>query len=274
MAERRPFISFLSDFGLDGAAATCRGVMLSICPEAQIVDIAHTVRKFAIDDGSFILAAALPYMPVGVHVAVVDPGVGTRRRPIAIKTTRGDVLIGPDNGLLQEPAQALGGAVEARELQNRDFWLPQASNTFHGRDIFSPVGAHLALDSARFEDVGERIPLDELVPLSRPGPTLTDGVLEAAVIYVDSFGNVRLGAALEDLEAAVGPIAPGTRLGVELDGQQLDAAFAATFGEVQAGASLVYRDSSGHLAIADNQASLAQRLAVEVGQRARLARSR
>ncbi|MDP9244130.1 MAG: SAM-dependent chlorinase/fluorinase, partial [Chloroflexota bacterium] len=110
----RPIITFLTDFGLDGAAATCRGVMLSICREAQIVDIGHTVRKYAIADGAWILRASLPYMPVGVHVAVVDPGVGTERRPIALRVSRGDLLVGPDNGLLLPPAEALGGTVEAR----------------------------------------------------------------------------------------------------------------------------------------------------------------
>ncbi len=148
MAAERPFISFLSVFGLDGAAATCRGVMLSICPDAQIVDIAHTVRKYAIGEASFILSAALPYMPLGVHLALVDPGVGTSRRPIGIKAARGDVLIGPDNGLLLEAARALGGATQARGVQNRDLWLRLASSTFHGHDIFSPVAARLAAGSA------------------------------------------------------------------------------------------------------------------------------
>ena len=120
----RPVIGFLTDFGLDGAAATCRGVMLSICPDAQIVDISHTVPKFSIRAGAFILRAALPYLPVGVHVGVVDPGVGSDRRPVAIRTGHGDVLIGPDNDLLLPAADALGGIADARELTNRELWLP------------------------------------------------------------------------------------------------------------------------------------------------------
>lgn len=272
MATPRPFISFLSDFGLDGAAAICRGVILSICPDAQIVDIAHTVRKFAIGEASFILSAALPFMPRGVHLGVVDPGVGTRRRPIAIRTARGDVLIGPDNGLFLEPAEALGGAVEARELQNPDLWLADASSTFHGRDIFAPVTAHLAAGSRTFAQVGQSIPLDDLVPFARQAASVTDGRLEATVIYVDSFGNVRLGAARDDLEAAVGPITPGTSLRLHLDGTAADATFAVTFGAVPVGAALVYPDSSGHLAVADNQSSAAARLGVTVGQRVRISR--
>src|SRR5437773_7129251 len=129
MRLQPPVITFLSDFGLDGAAAICRGVMLRICPSAQIVDVAHTVRKFSVTDGAFILTMTLPWMPVGVHVAVVDPGVGTDRRPVALRTGRGDVLVGPDNGLLIGAAEALGGNVEARELTNRDLWLPETSST-------------------------------------------------------------------------------------------------------------------------------------------------
>ncbi|MGI8999498.1 MAG: SAM-dependent chlorinase/fluorinase, partial [Candidatus Limnocylindria bacterium] len=99
-ATERPVIGFLTDFGLDGAAATCRGVMLSICRDAQIVDISHTVRKYAIRDGAFVLRAALPFMPIGVHIGVVASGVGTERRPIALSPARGDVLISPENGML------------------------------------------------------------------------------------------------------------------------------------------------------------------------------
>ena len=138
-SERPPVIGFLTDFGFDGAAATCRGVMLSICPTAQIVDISHAVRKYAVRDGAFVLRATLPYLPVGVHVGVVDPGVGTDRRPIAIRADRGDVLVGPDNGLLLPAADALGGPVEARELANRG---PVAA----GRQLDLPRSRRLRAD--------------------------------------------------------------------------------------------------------------------------------
>ena len=118
----RPFISFLTDFGPDGPAAVCRGVMLAIAPDASIVDIAHGVRKFAIRDGAILFASALPYFRVGVAVGVVDPGVGTERLPIAIRTGRGDLLVGPDNGLFRPVAQALGGIMEARVHQRCRSW--------------------------------------------------------------------------------------------------------------------------------------------------------
>lgn len=272
----RPIISFLSDFGLDGAAASCRGVILSLCPDAQIVDISHTVRKFAIGDGAFILSSALPFMPVGVHLAVVDPGVGTERRPVALRVARGDVLIGPDNGLLILPAEALGGIEEARLLDNRELWLPITATTFHGRDVFAPVTGHLAAGSARFDQVGPTVVIEELVTLPQRGAEAGEGWLETTVIYVDSFGNLRLAGGASDLARAFGDLAPLDPLRIEiLDGEDGPARteevrFAQTFGAVPAGSPLLYLDSSGHLALADNQGSAATRLRIDTGQRLRI----
>ncbi|MBI3750437.1 MAG: SAM-dependent chlorinase/fluorinase, partial [Chloroflexi bacterium] len=155
-------MGFLSDFGSDSAAAICRGVILSIARDAQIVDIDHGVRKFAIGDGAFLLWAALPWLPVGVHLAVVDPGVGTARRPIALLVARGDILVGPDNGLLMPAADRLGGIVAARALENPALMLQQRSPTFHGRDVFAPVAAHLSSGVA-FEAVGSPVDPEALV---------------------------------------------------------------------------------------------------------------
>jgi len=265
-SDERPVIGFLTDFGLDGAAATCRAVMLSICRDAQIVDIGHTVRKYAIRDGAFLLRFALPYFPVGVHVGVVDPGVGTALRPVAILAARGDVLVGPDNGLLVPAADALGGAREARELTNRDLWLPATSSTFHGRDIFAPVAAHLAARHADYEMVGPAVALGSLVRLPEPRPTIAAGRLETVVTYVDSFGNVRLAGGRDDLEAAFGALGDGRGLRVEIQsdaGSAVEATrYATTFGAVPPGASLVYLDSLGNVAMADNQGDFAARLGI------------
>jgi len=264
--SERPVIGFLTDFGLDGAAATCRGVMLGICPHAQIIDISHTVRKYAIRDGAFILRAALPFMPVGAYVGVVDPGVGTDRRPIAIQTARGDVLIGPDNGLLLPAADALGGADAARELTNRELWLPATTATFHGRDVFSPVAAHLAAADAGFEDVGPEIPVGDLVRLPAAEARAEPGRLATEVTYVDSFGNVRLAGGRNDLATAFGKIGEGDRFSVCIGPHSPDvAAFARSFGHVPLGAMILYVDSSGDLAIADNQADLASRIGAVAG---------
>ena len=270
-SPERPVMGFLTDFGLDGAAATCRAVMLSICRDAQIVDIAHTVRKYAIRDGAFLLRFALPYFPVGVHVGVVDPGVGTERRAIGIKTGRGDVLIGPDNGLLLPPAEALGGAVDARELTNRDLWLPITTSTFHGRDIFSPVAAHLAAGDASFEDVGPVLRTDDLVRVPEPTANARPGMLETVVTYVDSFGNARLAGGSDELATSLGELRDGLAVSVAIErgGGSLreDSRYASTFGAVPMGTSLLYVDSLGNLALADNRGNLAQRLGIEPDQR-------
>jgi len=265
----RPFISFLTDFGPDSAAAVCRGVMLSIAPDVRINDISHSVRKYAIRDGAFLLASSLPWMPVGVHVAVVDPGVGTPRRPIALLTGRGDVLIGPDNGLLVTAAEALGGLREARLIENRAWMLERTSSTFHGRDIFSPVAAHIAT-GGDYAQVGSQVPLESLVVITFPEPQVRDGALESVIVYVDSFGNLRLAGAADDLERAVGELGPGRVLELEFaatggaDAILETATWTRTFGDIPKGRPLLYEDSSGRLAYADNQADVARRLGVGV----------
>ena len=248
--------------------------MLTIAPDAQIVDIGHNVRKFAIRDGAFLLWCAVPYLPRGVHVAVVDPGVGTERRPIAIRAGRGDLLVGPDNGLLMPAAARLGGVEAAHVLENRDYWLPVTTSTFHGRDIFSPVGAHLAL-GARLESVGPSIDPATLVDLRFPAPAVHERVLETAVLYIDSFGNARLAGEPVDLEAALGPLVPGRRVVLEIeDGRggtfREATTWQRTFGRVAAGDSLLYEDSFGLVSLADNQGNVAERLALVPDRRVRI----
>jgi S-adenosylmethionine hydrolase len=262
----RPVISLLTDFGLrDPSAAICHGVILGIAPEAQIIDISHEVRKYAIRDGALLLWSALPYLPVGAHVAVVDPGVGTSRRAIAIRVERGDSLIGPDNGLLLPAAERLGGPREVRALENEDFRLPKVSSSFHGRDIFAPAAAHLA-NGARFANLGQTIALNDLVRLNIGEPSVTPGALESAIVYIDTFGNVKLAGARADLEAALGPIRPGDLLEVNIGGPHGRSratehpTFELTFAEVALGHALLYEDSYGRLCLADNQGDLAARL--------------
>ncbi len=276
---RRPFITFLTDFGPDSAAAICRGVMLSIAPDATILDISHSVRKYQIRDGAFLLWIALPHMPVGIHVAVVDPGVGTARRPIGLRTGRGDVLIGPDNGLLTAAGGALGGIVEARVLENRGWMLPRTSSTFHGRDIFSPIAAQLAI-GGDFAEVGPGVDPGTLVTIVFPTPTVGEGVLDTSIVYIDSFGNLRLAGDPGHVAAALGEPAPGARFSVEfapVDGQSTplveEAQWVRTFGEIPPGAPLLYEDSFGNLGFADNQSNAALRLGARVDQRVRIRRA-
>ena len=260
----RPFVSLLTDFGLrDPSAAICRGVIAGIAPDATVLDISHEVRKFSIRDGALLLWCALPYLPVGIHVAVVDPGVGTARRPVAVRTGRGDVLIGPDNGLLPAGAARIGGPIEARELANPAYRLPTVSTSFHGRDIFSPAAAHLALGVA-LADLGPAVDVDSLVPSALPDAIVRPGALESSIVYVDTFGNVKLAGLVTDLVEALGPFVEGDRIAVQL-GQGGEARtevvpWATTFGSVPVGTGLLYEDSYGRICLADNQGNAAARL--------------
>ncbi len=270
----RPVITLLTDFGPDGPAAICRGVILTIAREAQIVDIGHNVRKYAIRDGAFLLWCSVPYFPQAVHIAVVDPGVGTDRLPIAIRTARGDFLVGPDNGLLIPAARSLGGIDAAHRLENRDYMLPVMTSTFHGRDIFAPVGAHLAL-GVPIESLGDWIQPDRLVDLRFPEPSVGSGQLDTAILFIDSFGNVRLGGQPADLEAAIGALYPGRAVSLEIDdgagGVIREAtSWEVTFGRVPVGASLLYQDSFGLVSLADNQGNIAERLRLSSDRPVRL----
>jgi hypothetical protein len=256
----RPVIGFLTDFGArDPSAAICRGVMLGIANDAQIVDITHEVAKWSVRDGAFLFSNAVQYLPVGTHVAVVDPGVGTARRPVAIRCERGDVLIGPDNGLLLAAAIRLGGVAEVRVLENRELWLPVTTSTFHGRDIFAPVAAHLA-SGTKFEAVGEVVEAASLVRLPWPQTTIEPGVLRTEVLYVDSFGNVKLGAQASELVEALGPLESGDGLDLTVLAGPLPVPWARTFGDVSEGALMLCEDSFGWLSLAVNRGSAASRL--------------
>jgi S-adenosyl-L-methionine hydrolase (adenosine-forming) len=184
------------------------------------------------------------------------------------------VLIGPDNGLLPPAADALGGTDEARELTNRELWLPDTTSTFHGRDIFAPVAAHLAAGDATFEAVGPQVPLASLVRLLEPEARVGEGSIETVVTYVDSFGNIRLAGGRDELEAAFGAIADGSGLVASFEGGPREVTrYGSTFGTVPIGASVVYVDSLGNLAMADNQASLATRLGIGPDRAVRITRA-
>jgi S-adenosylmethionine hydrolase len=264
----RPVITFLSDFG-PSAPAVCRGVMFGIAPDANIIDINHQVPRYSIRDGAGSLVFALPHMPVGVHVAVVDPGVGTDRKPVALRVARGDVLIGPDNGLLIEAAERLGGIVEARVIENRGYWLPVVSSSFHGRDIFAPTAAHVAM-GAPFESIGSVVPIDELVRISRPQAKVGKDRLESVITSVMIYGNVTMAGTPLDLTMAIGPLTDGRPVRLTFapadGGEPLveDTVWGITFGSVPIGDSVLMSDSEGRLSLSDNQGDAARRLGLKV----------
>src|SRR5947209_7570419 len=182
-----PVITFLSDYGLDDDfVGVCHGVIATICPGARVIDITHGLRRHDVRAGALILAGALPYMPAGVHLAVVDPDVGAQRRAIALETAQGRLMVGPDNGLLSLAAQRLGGVVAAVEIGTSRFRLEPVSATFHGRDIFAPIAAHLAAGTPLGE-VGRPCDPGGLQTIELPQPRREDGALVAHAIYIDRF---------------------------------------------------------------------------------------
>jgi S-adenosylmethionine hydrolase len=267
----RPVVSLTTDFGArDPSGAICKGVVLAIAPRTSVIDISHEVAKFQVRDGALLLWCALPYLPVGVHVAVVDPGVGTERLPIAVRTARGDVLIGPDNGLLLPAAERLGGVISAHVLENLAYRLPVVTSSFHGRDIFAPAAAHVVL-GVPLAELGPTYDSAKLVRLDWPEPRVAGDMLETSTVYEDTFGNLKLAGELADLEAALGPLAPGDELSLAwtdtTGGHEARAPFVETFGRVAGGRPLVYQDSYGRLGLAANQASVATLLDLHADQR-------
>src|SRR5262249_39533656 len=163
-------ITFLSDFGLqDDFVGTCHGVIATIAPDARVIDVTHGVRPGHVLQGALVLANTVPYMPSGVHLAVVDPGVGSSRRPLALRDREGRLYVGPDNGLLLPAAERFGGVTEAHELASAEYSVQPVSRTFHGRDLFAPAAAHLAAGVA-LEELGPPVDPDELVRVDLPKP--------------------------------------------------------------------------------------------------------
>jgi S-adenosylmethionine hydrolase len=238
------------------------GVIGRRVPDVRIIDVTHEIPSRGVARAAAVLAQTVPYLPEGVHVAIVDPGVGTDRRAIAVRTPRG-LLVGPDNGLLPPAADALGGAEAAVELTNTFWHLPGASATFHGRDIFAPVAARLA-EGAAFDEAGASIDVESLVRLPAPVITFGDGFVVSGVLTVDRFGNVQLAAGADD---ALGVLGAGP---VIVDGRI--AVCGRTFGDVPVGSMVVFPDSAGHLAIAVNSGSAVDALGLAPGDTVRLDR--
>jgi S-adenosylmethionine hydrolase len=202
-------------------------------------------------------------MPVGIHVAIVDPGVGGERKPIALRGDDGRLYVGPDNGVLLVAAEGLGGVEQAVELANEDFMLTPVSHTFHGRDIFSPVAAHLAA-GAELEELGPAVEPDALVRLELPTPQVGQARIRATALYIDRFGNIQLNLTSSELER-VG-IVPGTRVEVEVRFERYFAVAARTFADVRPGDIVLYEDSYRNIALAINSGDAARMFPVRVGQ--------
>jgi hypothetical protein len=257
------FVCFLTDFGLqDDFVGTCHGVIKRIAPEAQIIDVTHGIPPQAVLQGALVLANTLPYVPAGVHLAVVDPGVGGARRALALRDREGRFLVGPDNGLLL-PAAERAGIDEAYELGNPAYALETISRTFHGRDLFAPAAAHLA-NGVRLEELGPPIDPDALVRLDIPEPDIGESAISATALYVDSFGNVALNLTRDDTER-IG-VSPGTRLELEVAGERYYAVAARTFADARPGDVILYEDSYRNMSVAISGGNAASMLRAAAGQ--------
>lgn len=264
-----PVVTFLSDYGLaDDFVGVCHGVMLRICPQVRIVDISHGIARHDVRAGALTLRRSLPYLPPGVHLAVVDPEVGAQRRAVALRTAEEDrVLVGPDNGLLSLAAMRFGGVVEAVDIARSPHRLEPVSATFHGRDLFAPVAAHLCTGEPLAE-AGTPLDPDLLVRPDMPMARLEDDLMTVHVLGSDRFGNLTLDLEHEELIHA--GLRLGTRVAVEVRGRTVEATYAGTFADVAEGELVLYEDSYRSLALAVNRGSAAATLGVGLDAELRL----
>jgi S-adenosyl-L-methionine hydrolase (adenosine-forming) len=260
-------MSFLTDYGLeDGFVAACHGVATRIAPAARLIDITHLVPPGDVRRGAAVLAQTVCYLPPAVHVAVVDPGVGTARRAVAVAAGE-SILVGPDNGLLSWAIDALGGAGAVIHLTNGELWLHPVSATFQGRDIFMPVAARLAAGVA-LADAGDEIEPGDLVALPAPTSRVSDGEAEGEVMSVDRFGNVQLSIPAAD--AGRLGIGIGSALVVRCGRRQLTVAYLDTFAAGAPGEIVAFTDSAGLISLAINAGDAAQQLGLPPGAHVRL----
>jgi S-adenosylmethionine hydrolase len=261
-------VSLLTDYGHeDEFVGVLHGVIRNIAPDVPIVDLTHGILRHDVREGAIVLRNALPYLPVGVHVAVVDPQVGTERRAVAVRTGDGRILVGPDNGLLSLAWARAGGAVEAVDISRSPFRLEPVSATFHGRDVFAPVGARLAA-GAELLEAGASLDPAELVAPPLPEARLGGGRAIAHAILVDRYGNVSLNMGHADLLRL--ELTIGSRARIEVRGHATEARVVQTFADVPEGDLLLYEDAWGALALAVNRGDAATELGLDVDDEVRV----
>jgi S-adenosylmethionine hydrolase len=258
-------VTLLTDYGYsDEFVGVCHGVIRRVAPDVPIVDITHGVPRYGVREGALMLRNSLPYMPPGVHVAVVDPQVGTERRALALRCAEEErVLIGPDNGLLSLAWERFGGVVEAIDISRSRHRLEPLSATFHGRDLFAPVAAALAAGEP-FGDAGEPVDPAELAVFSLPEPRRDGDTLVAHALVIDGYGNVGLNVGHADAMAV------GIRLGGQVAVNGREALVVQTFADVQPGDLLLYEDAWQSLALAVNRGDAARLLGLRPDDAVRL----
>jgi S-adenosyl-L-methionine hydrolase (adenosine-forming) len=256
------FITFLSDYGLDdNFVGVCHGVIARVAPAVRVVDVTHTIEAQDLRQGAHVLAQSIPFLPDAVHLAVVDPGVGTLRRAVAL-AAGASILVGPDNGLLVWAAETLGGIDRVHTIDNPEFQLGRVSHTFHGRDVFAPVAAHLAR-GVELAQLGEEVDPVSLERLPASESRVADGSIHGEVVLVDHFDNLQLNIATEQLEN-IG-VRLGDRVDVRVSGRRHRMPYAETFGAVAVGRTVLCEDSFRLLSVAVNQGRAAELLHANAG---------
>jgi S-adenosylmethionine hydrolase len=263
-------ITFLTDFGLeDEFVGTCHGVIAGIAPDVRVIDVAHGIPPQAVLQGALVLRNTTPYMPVGVHLAVVDPDVGGSRHAVAVRTRDGRTFVGPDNGLLMLAADELGVEV-AHELVEARYRLPDVSRTFHARDVFAPAAAHLA-SGVPIEELGPALDPAGLVRVDVPDPEVGRSQLGATVLSIDRFGNVATNVRRQHVDEL--GFASGDRVEIRLALDRYYAIVAGAFTDAPPGELILYEDSYGLVTLAISRGDAARLTGVSPGDELRIART-
>jgi S-adenosylmethionine hydrolase len=261
-------ISFLSDFGHeDEFVGVVHGVLAKLAPTSRVIDIGHGFPRGNVKAAALALTRAIQYLPEGVCLAVVDPGVGTDRKAIAAQTTWG-TFIGPDNGLLSPAVAMVGGADKIVSIENSEAMIPSPGQTFHGRDVFAPAAALVASGEAAIDELGPQVSGEEIVPLLLPLTETKGSLISGEAWWVDTFGNVQTNIAPEDL-AGLG-MSPGDIITVKVGSTLRSVPWVSSYGDVAEGETLIHIDSVGLLALAvrggraDDELNLAEGVAVSL----------
>jgi len=253
-------VTLLTDYGTgDEFAGVCRAVIRRIDPDVEILDVGHGVPRHDVRAGALVMRNVLPYLPIGVHVAIVDPEVGRERRAVAIRCEDGHLLVGPDNGVLSLAWELAGGVDDAVDISRSPHRLEPVSATFHGRDVFAPVAANLAI-GAELAEAGERIEAEDLATITLPRANVSDGGVTAHALVIDGFGNIGLN--MTHAELAGTGLVLGGRVRIEAQGAERRATFARTFADVAPGEAILYEDAYRTLALAVNRGDAAAELGI------------
>ncbi len=260
---QKPIITLLSDFGItDSYVAEMKAVIISINPKATLIDITHQIPKYDTKIGSYILAKAVEYFPKGtIHLAVIDPEVGSSRRPIILEA-KNATLVGPDNGLLIPAAEKLG-LKNVYKIENRRYMNPEISSTFHGRDIFAPAAAFISLGE-KPSDFGKKI--TSYVKPSFICPKISEHIVEGEIIYIDRFGNLVTNIKLENIKNKLSKKESKFKVYIE-NKKQISLNLSEIYCEVPVGAILALTGSGGFIEISANRMSAAEKLKAEVGMK-------